>query len=65
MGILTSEKIDECLYNYYVEHFGERDSDRWCERPAVNVAVFVRDGRIITLKCHILKGYVSETVETL
>jgi len=63
MAILTNEQIDTYLRKYYNEHYGENDTDNWYEQPAVNVWVFSRDDKIITLKCHILTGVVSETIE--
>lgn len=59
MKILTKEQFNEKLYQYYVEHFGERDTDIWFEQPAVNVWVFKRDGQYISMKSHILTGEVE------
>lgn len=61
--MLTKEKLNESLSEYYKNHYGERDTDIWYEQPAVNVWVFGRDGKIITLKSHILTGEVEEFVE--
>ena len=44
MGIISKEKIGEILQKYYVEHYGERETDVWFEQSAVNVWVFKRDG---------------------
>ena len=63
MPILTKEQLNEFLHTYYVTHYGARESDEWYEKPAVNVWVFGRDGKIITLKSHILTGDVTELVE--
>ena len=63
--ILTKEELNECLSQYYTEHYGARDSDIFYEQPAVNVWVFGRDGKIITLKSHILYGDVEVLVEDL
>lgn len=63
MAILTKEQFNNYLYEYYKEHYGERDTDKWYEQPAVNVWVFGRDGKIITLKSHILTGEVEEYIE--
>ncbi len=63
MAILTKEQFNSNLYKYYVEHYGERDTDEWYEQPAVNVWVFGRDGKYITLKSHILTGEVTEHIE--
>ena len=61
--MLTKEKLSESLSKYYQKHYGQRDSDVWYEQPAVNVWVFRRDNKIITLKSHILTGEVEEFVE--
>ena len=61
--ILKKEEFNKKLFDYYVEHYGERDTDIWYEQPAVNVMVFGRDGKIITLKSHILTGEVEEFIE--
>lgn len=63
--ILSKAELNECLSRYYREHYGARDSDIFYEQPAVNVWVFGRDGKIITLKSHILYGDVEELVEDL
>ena len=61
--ILKKEELHEYLKKYYLEHYGERDTDIWYEQPAVNVWVFKRDGKFITLKSHILTGDVEEFIE--
>lgn len=61
--ILEKEELNNYLYNYYMEHYGERDTDEWLEQPAVNVIVFKRDGKYISLKSHILTGKVTEHIE--
>lgn len=58
--ILSKEKMHTILKNYYKENFGERDTDDWYVNPATNVWMFERDGKIITLKCHVLTGEVEE-----
>lgn len=63
MGFLNKEQFNSNLYKYYTEHYDERDTDKWYEQPAVNVWVFGRDGKIITLKSHILTGEVTEHIE--
>ena len=63
MAILTKEQFNSNLYKYYVEHYGERNTDEWFEQPAVNVIVFKRDGKYISLKSHILTGEVTEHIE--
>lgn len=61
--MLTKEKLNESLTEFYKKRYGERDTDIWYEQPAVNVWVFGRDNKIITLKSHILTGEVEEFVE--
>lgn len=63
MKILTKEQLVNNLYKYYVEHYGERDTDEWFEQPANNVWLFVRNGEIITLKCHMLTGEITENIK--
>jgi len=63
MRILSKSEYAEYLHRYYTDHFGERDTDEWYEQPAVNVWVFGRDGKVISLKSHILTGDVTEQVE--
>ncbi|MBQ8611124.1 MAG: hypothetical protein IJ412_05365 [Oscillospiraceae bacterium] len=63
MGILKKEEFAAHLAAYYKEHYGERETDIWYEQPAVNVWVFGRDGKFITLKSHVLTGEVSEKIE--
>ena len=61
--ILTKEELNNKLCEYYSEHYGERDTDEWLEPPALNVWVFKRDGKYISLKAHILNGKVTEHIE--
>ncbi len=63
--ILTKEQFRQHLSQYYLTHYGERESDIWYDQPAVNVWVFGRDGKVIALKAHILTGEVEEKVESL
>ncbi len=49
MAILSKKKINEALFEYYRIKYGERKSDIWYEQPAVNLWVFERDGKIISL----------------
>ena len=58
--ILPAEKMHTILKDYYKENFGERETDVWYECSAVNVLVFSRDGKLITLQCHIFNGEVTE-----
>ena len=61
--MLTKVQIEQCLTQYYKENCGVNNADVWYEQPATNVWMFRRDGKIITLKCHILTGMVTEMVE--
>ena len=63
MRILSKLEYAEHLHNYYTDHYGERDTDIWYEQSAVNVWVFGRDGKTISLKSHILTGDVTEHIE--
>ena len=63
MGLLEKQEISQFLYEFYKEKYGESETDKWFEQPAVNVWVFERDGKIITLKCHILTGEVEAKEE--
>lgn len=63
MAILTKEQLNNYLYEYYKEYYGEKETDVWYDQPAVNVWVFGRDGKIISLKSHILTGEVTEYIE--
>ena len=65
MEILTKEQLGNYLYEYYKEVYGEKETDVWYEQPALNVWVFERDGKIISLKCHLLNGKVTEKVEEM
>ncbi len=64
-ALLTQEQFNHYLQAYYQEHWGIREDDHWYEQPAVNVWVFGRENRIITLKSHVLTGEVEEKIETL
>ena len=61
--MLTKDKLNESLSEYYKKHYGEKDTDIWYEQPAVNVWMFGRKDKIITLKSHILTGEVTEFKE--
>lgn len=63
--ILTKEELNAYLHAYYTEYYGEKESDIWYEQPAANVWLFGREGKLITLKCHILTGKVEEYTEDL
>ena len=61
--LLTKDHINDCLYKHYRDFYGEQDSDIWYEQPATNVWVFSRNGKVITLKCHILTGKITAQTE--
>ena len=63
--ILTKDELEEKIWEYYIEHYGEDEGDVWFDLPAVNVRTFLRDSKYITLKSHILTGEVEEYVECL
>ena len=63
MRILEKEELNKKLYEYYAQNYTERDTDEWFEQPAINVWVFKRDGKYISLKAHILTGEVEEHIE--
>ncbi len=63
MDIFDKERYKKILYDYYMKHYGKNETDLWHEQPAANVWVFGRDGKIITLKCHLLTGEVTEQTE--
>ena len=63
MDILSKEELANLLYEYYVEHYGEKDTDEWFEPPALNVCTFRRGDKYISLKAHILTGKVEEFIE--
>lgn len=60
MNILTKAQIREKLQTYYQENYGENDEDVWYSAPAANVWMFRRNGKIVTLQCHILTGIITE-----
>lgn len=61
--ILSEKQLHNRLDKYYKKHFGERDTDEWAVNPAKNVWMFVRDNEVITLKCHIISGEVTESIK--
>lgn len=63
MGLLDKQEINKFLHDFYKEKYGELETDKWFEQLAVNVWVFARNGKIITLKCHILTGKVEAKEE--
>ena len=65
MNIFDKEKYQKCLLSYYANQYGRQSSDVWYEQPAVNVWVFSRKNRLITLKSDIRTGEVTEYVEEI
>lgn len=65
MGLLEKQEISQFLYEFYKEKYGELETDKWVDQPAINVWVFERNGKIRTLKCHILTGEVEAKEEML
>ncbi len=63
--ILTKEDFEYILREYYLEHYGENENDVWYDKPAVNVWVFKRDNKLISLKSHVINGIVTEYVEEI
>jgi len=63
VSVFDKEKYTKNLYKYYEKNYGERNTDIWYEQPAVNVCVFGRDNKIITLKSNVLTGEVTEYIE--
>lgn len=61
--IISKEELNNRLYKYYIEHYGENDTDERFEQPAANVWMFKRDDKYISLKAHILSGEIEEFVE--
>lgn len=62
MSIFDKELYEKSLREYYENNYGNCETDIWYEQPAVNVWVFGRDNKIITLKSHILTGEVTEQI---
>lgn len=60
--ILIKEELQKCLYQFYEENYGVRDTDIVLGATATNVFVFEREGNIYALKCHILTGKVEACV---
>ena len=63
MAILDKNEITKSLMNYYITNFGELETDEWYEQPAVNVLVFKRDNKIITIKLNIKNGEIEVGTE--
>ena len=65
MVILSKDVLKDKLYGHYLANYGECASDVWFDAPAVNVIVFKRDNKLITLKAHILTGEIDEYEEII
>ena len=63
--ILTNDEFQTLLDRHYIRYFGVNNSDFWYPAPAANVRVFARGSTLVTLKCHILTGAVTEYEEKL
>lgn len=63
--MLSKEEFRDILFAYYKEHYGVDYDDVWYDTTGVNVASFGRGDRLITLKCHVLNGSVTEYVEKM
>lgn len=63
--MFNKELYNRNLKRYYLENYGEKETDIWYEQPAVNVWVFGRDGKVITLKSHILTGEIEVFTEDI
>lgn len=61
--IFDKELYAKSLREYYLTNYGECETDIWYEQPAVNVWVFGRESKIITLKSDIRTGEVTEYIE--
>ena len=63
MKLFDKELYNTKLREYYTEKYGEKEDDVWYEQPAVNVWVFGREDKIITLKSDIRTGEVEEFID--
>ena len=50
--ILTKDELEEKIWEYYIEHYGEDEGDVWFDPPAVNVRTFLRDIKYISEEPH-------------
>ncbi len=62
MGILSTKTISENLLSYYIKNYGYRENEEWLPVEAINVRRFIRSGKLIILKCHIIKGTVTDKI---
>lgn len=63
--ILDDKEIQSLLTDYYKEHFGENTTDFWYPSSAVNVSVFRRGNKLITLHCHPFSGTVKAKIKDI
>ena len=63
MKMLTKEELTRKLCAFYQANFDQRKTEVWFEQPAANVWVFGQGNKIITLKCHLISGEVTQRVE--
>ena len=63
MSIFDKSLYEHKLKEYYNTIYGKDEKDIWYEQPAVNVWVFRRGDKIITLKSNIISGEVTEQIE--
>ena len=62
MKKLTEKQLHNYLNKYYKNNYGERDTDEWHVNPDINIWVFERDNKIITLKYNMLNGEIEEKI---
>jgi len=63
MSLFDKTLYEHKLKEYYNTIYGKDEKDIWYEQPAVNVWVFRRGDKIITLKSNIISGEVTEQIE--
>ena len=57
--ILSEQMLSALLKKHYEDYYGARCDDFFYEKPARNVWMFLREGKIIVLCCHLVNGRVS------
>jgi len=60
MKMLSEKQLHNRLNKYYLENFGERDTDEWYGNLAPNIWKFERDGRTVHLICDLYTGKIKE-----
>ncbi|MBR2222742.1 MAG: hypothetical protein IKM38_08365 [Christensenellaceae bacterium] len=63
--LYTADECDLILMKYYIEQFGDRDTDTWMGKPADNIWKFVRSGYLITLEVNTENGEILTKTEEL